>query len=283
MPTTTPSIVKMRPRNRATRIAWFLTGLVTLAGACASAKTQALPKRECLNDTECSGDEICGPDGSCIDSPFSTSSATTGSQSNATTVSAGSGGVGGNSGSSTSVTTATTASTSTSTGGGSGGNCAKACGQLYACGLEKDGAAQLCPGFKGGDEVIAFVKGSMDNGCEASCKAQPALAALIDPANCKGTITTLKNLNSTFKDSCDEGLNSGACVTCAEFYSNNGVGELCPGSLTLAVAFNDCACNNCTAECGQNCDSIDVACNTCLQNAALDQCFAENMACANDT
>jgi hypothetical protein len=76
---------------------------------------------------------------------------------------------------------------------------------------------------------------------------------------------------------------SGACVSCAEFYSNGGMGDLCPASLTLATALNDCACNACTTECGQACDSTDAACDTCLQNAALDQCKAESTACSNDT
>jgi len=116
----------------------------------------------------------------------------------------------------TTATTATTATTSTTGGtGGAGGmsgglDCAKVCGDLYNCGLEKDGAAQLCPGFKGGAEANTFVKGTMDNGCEANCKDQPALAALVDPMNCKGTVGTLKGLNATFKSSCEEGLSSSA-------------------------------------------------------------------------
>ncbi len=119
-----------------------------------------------------------------------------------------------------SSTATTTVSSSNSTvatsgAGGAGGAggvspCATVCATLYNCGLEKDGSAQLCPGFKGGEEVNTFVKGSMDNGCEASCKEQPALAALVDGANCKGTVGTLKGLNATFKSSCEEGLSGGA-------------------------------------------------------------------------
>lgn len=128
-------------------------------------------------------------------------------------------------GSSTTASTASTTSTastaSTGVGGAGGGGgaggagaesaCAKTCGQLYACGLEKSGAAQLCPGFKGGAEATTFIKGSgASGGCEKSCEEQPALAALVDPMNCSGTIGTLKSFNMTFKNVCENGLSAGA-------------------------------------------------------------------------
>ncbi|MBM4376801.1 MAG: hypothetical protein FJ095_17100, partial [Deltaproteobacteria bacterium] len=100
----------------------------------------------------------------------------------------------------------------TSSSGGGGGmltKCEQACTDLYQCGLEKDGAAQLCPGFKGGDEEKSFVNGSMNNGCADTCEDNMALAALVDPKNCKGTIATLKSLNATFKGVCENGLSAG--------------------------------------------------------------------------
>ncbi|MBM4360931.1 MAG: hypothetical protein FJ096_22760, partial [Deltaproteobacteria bacterium] len=51
---------------------------------------------------------------------------------------------------------------------------------------------------------------SMNNGCADTCEDNMALAALVDPKNCKGTIATLKSLNATFKDVCDNGLSSGS-------------------------------------------------------------------------
>lgn len=113
---------------------------------------------------------------------------------------------------STGSTTTTTSSTGGAggAGGGAGGGvsktCADICTVLYNCGLEMKDGMKLCPGFKGGLESDAFVKGSMDNGCEATCEAQPALGALVDGENCEGTITTLKGLNATFKDTCENGL-----------------------------------------------------------------------------
>jgi hypothetical protein len=115
---------------------------------------------------------------------------------------------------STTATTATSTSTTTSTasGGGNSGEvtCEQACTDLYNCGLEKDGAAQLCAGFKGGDEAATFVNGTMSNGCAASCEEQPALKALVKSDDCKGTISALKGINPQFKDVCDNGLSSGS-------------------------------------------------------------------------
>jgi hypothetical protein len=124
---------------------------------------------------------------------------------------------GGTTSTSTSTATSTSTSTSTATGGGAGGaggggmltKCEQACTDLYKCGLEKNGAAQLCPGFKGGAEEASFVNGSMNNGCADTCEDNMALAALVDPKNCQGTIGTLKGLNAQFKNVCENGLMAG--------------------------------------------------------------------------
>lgn len=76
---------------------------------------------------------------------------------------------------------------------------------------------------------------------------------------------------------------SGACVTCAEFYSNGGMGTLCAESEKIAVALDSCVCGACVAECGEMCDSQEPACDDCLKASAADQCKDETTACANDT
>jgi hypothetical protein len=112
----------------------------------------------------------------------------------------------------TTTTTTATGTTTTTTGGmgGGGGNgiaeCVEACSTLYDCGLEMDGADQLCPGFTGAAaEKEAFV-GDADGGCVANCQAQPLLKGFIDGDNCPSTIDTIKGVSDAFENVCDNGF-----------------------------------------------------------------------------
>jgi len=95
---------------------------------------------------------------------------------------------------------------------------------------------------------------------------------------------SVANVGSTATDaSTDASTGTGPCVSCSEFYSNGGMGELCPASQMLAESLDSCVCGACEADCGAMCDSTAMACDDCLKAAALDACKAQNTACSNDT
>jgi hypothetical protein len=111
----------------------------------------------------------------------------------------------------TTTTTTTTTTTSSHGGGGSTGGsggsgdaCPTACTDLFNCGQTNN----LCPGMA--DLTLsAWLNGSAAGGaggatagCLDTCAANPALAALVDPTDCAGTVTTLSTLNPTFAATC---------------------------------------------------------------------------------
>ncbi|MBM4357680.1 MAG: hypothetical protein FJ096_06170 [Deltaproteobacteria bacterium] len=75
----------------------------------------------------------------------------------------------------------------------------------------------------------------------------------------------------------------GMCISCSEFLTGGNPDDLCADSKPLAEAAVGCVCDACVAECGAACDSTAMACDSCLQAAAGDQCKTEANACANDT
>lgn len=100
-----------------------------------------------------------------------------------------------------------------STGGSGGGpDCAKACSDLYDCGLEQGAGGagggqegQLCPGITGTPaEKMGYVES-----CIPACEDLPLLVNLVDPNNCPMTITTIKGANMTFKAFCENGSSQG--------------------------------------------------------------------------
>ena len=116
----------------------------------------------------------------------------------------GNGAGGGNASAGSSTRASTTqgpVSVVSSTGGPT--NCDQACSALYDCGLQSDAnGMQLCQGFTGAfREKSQFV---MD--CVDTCNTNPALLGLIDPSDCRGTISTLKSLSPDFSDVCDNGF-----------------------------------------------------------------------------
>jgi hypothetical protein len=109
------------------------------------------------------------------------------------------------------ATSAGGATTTSSAGGGAPSDCFQACSDLYDCGLEPDGATQLCPGFTGtATEKNSFLFGSGADGCIANCEALPALVALVDPNDCPTTVETISGVNATFDDVCQFGLETAA-------------------------------------------------------------------------
>ena len=117
------------------------------------------------------------------------------------------------SGNTTTVTT-TTHSTTTSHQGGSGGhaggagggaNCQTACEELFTCATT--GTPVRCPGLSG-TTLNNWLNGSSGGaggavpGCLANCAANPTLAAVVDPNDCDGTVTTLKSFSQAFKAAC---------------------------------------------------------------------------------
>ena len=93
------------------------------------------------------------------------------------------------------------ATTSSQGGGSSGPDCAAVCGTLYDCGVEN----MNCPSFTGEPaEKTTFV-----DGCIPGCEAQPALAAIVDPTDCAGTIMTISGVSTDFASVCQGGI-SGA-------------------------------------------------------------------------
>jgi hypothetical protein len=88
--------------------------------------------------------------------------------------------------------------------------CQEVCVNLYKCGLSTGPMGQvLCPGLKGTDsELQTFLcgGGSMAQGCGKSCDDQPALAAFVDPNDCKKTIDFIKSASSEFANICKNGF-----------------------------------------------------------------------------
>ena len=117
-----------------------------------------------------------------------------------------------------STTTGTTTST-TSTGGMAcalpdptpppAGDCAEACSDLYDCGALTCMGSTLCMFDGSAAEKDLWLNGSNNDGCLATCAANMALVAVINPGDCAQSVTTLKTLNATFADTCDSGLGQG--------------------------------------------------------------------------
>jgi hypothetical protein len=80
-------------------------------------------------------------------------------------------------------------------GGDPGADCFPACTELYLCGAANGYA--LCPGFEALPE-FDFV-----DGCVSSCEQTPALAALVDPTNCPGTVNAVKSASLDFAQACE--------------------------------------------------------------------------------
>jgi hypothetical protein len=90
-------------------------------------------------------------------------------------------------------------STTDGGGGAGGGNpeCPGACAALYDCGVEDMNCM-----FTGDQaEKDAFIEG-----CIPGCNENAVLIAVIDPANCAGTIATVKGASEDFAASCDNGI-----------------------------------------------------------------------------
>lgn len=82
-------------------------------------------------------------------------------------------------------------------------DCEVACSAIYDCGAE-DGR---CPGFDGTpSDRDAFLQGPSGNdGCVATCDANPLVISLVNPDDCDTTIDNLKAASADFADSCDDG------------------------------------------------------------------------------
>lgn len=77
----------------------------------------------------------------------------------------------------------------------------------------------------------------------------------------------------------------GVCAKCSEIIMGADPATLCPESQDEAMAFQDCICKECNAECAQTCMNgaePDAACGQCGQAAAFGACAAAFQACAAD-
>ena len=106
-------------------------------------------------------------------------------------------GSGGNSASSTSRASSTTqgpVASAVSASSGTGLDCTLVCDNLWNCTQQ----GNLCPGLEPGDEA------DFKQGCLDSCNGPTgsALASLVDPNDCPGTIMTLSGLNVDFANAC---------------------------------------------------------------------------------
>jgi len=83
-------------------------------------------------------------------------------------------------------------------------DCEVACSTIYECGVDEG----RCPGFTGTpSDRDAFLEGPTGNdGCIATCDANPLLISLVDAGNCDTTINNLKSASADFADSCDDGI-----------------------------------------------------------------------------
>ena len=98
-----------------------------------------------------------------------------------------------------------------------------------------------------------------------------------------GGASSSANVSTDASSGANVSTGTGTCVSCSEYYSNGGMGELCPASQTLAESLDSCVCGACEADCGAMCDSNETACDDCFQAAAQDTCKAQTAACSNDT
>lgn len=95
--------------------------------------------------------------------------------------------------------TTTTTTTTTTTGPGSGGaggggvNCTQVCDDLWTCTQED----MNCPALMPGDEE------AFKMGCVTNCMNTPALAGLVDPMDCAGTVMTLVGVSPEFNAACN--------------------------------------------------------------------------------
>lgn len=95
--------------------------------------------------------------------------------------------------------------------------CPKACSIVYDCGALTCGSAKVCPGFSGmAAEKTAFVgtapttpNGTDGTGCIQGCFSNPLLLSLVDPGHCDDTLDTLKAVNMSLKDVCENGFGMG--------------------------------------------------------------------------
>jgi hypothetical protein len=74
-------------------------------------------------------------------------------------------------------------------------NCQEACAALWCC-MNDNGN---CPA------VSPMQQGEFQMGCLGACQAQPPLVAIVDPFDCKGTITTLASIDMQFNNLCKGG------------------------------------------------------------------------------
>ncbi len=123
------------------------------------------------------------------------------------------GGGGGTAGSGGTTSSSSSSSSSSSTsaaacelaGVGAPADCPAACAALYDCGALTCDGATLCKFTGMMDERTAFIGDDM-GGCIATCTAQMALIAIIDPKDCGSTIDSLTGLSADFKMVCDNGI-----------------------------------------------------------------------------
>jgi hypothetical protein len=117
----------------------------------------------------------------------------------------GSGGAGGTT--TSTVTTTNVSATTDATTGPPPSDCVIACTALYQCGLEFDGGQQLCPGFTGtSEDQDTFLHALEGGGCVEACNSVPVIIALVDPADCPGTIANFQAANEAFADVCANGF-----------------------------------------------------------------------------
>ena len=111
------------------------------------------------------------------------------------------------------TTTATTATGSGSTPSGTAtgcddpvdSECVELCENLYGCIQEQP---TMCPDLDGYPESD-YMCGTTGPGCYDQCDANPALKAVVDPADCATTIGTRLTLNPSFAESCGVGTGGG--------------------------------------------------------------------------
>lgn len=101
-------------------------------------------------------------------------------------------GSGGTGGKGTTTTVTTTVSTSTTTVTTDPPECGQACEILWDCTQVDD----YCPGLTPEDKAPFIAE------CLATCEANPAMLAIIDPNDCQMTVETLEALNPDFAEAC---------------------------------------------------------------------------------
>jgi hypothetical protein len=141
--------------------------------------------------------------------------------------------------------------------------CNEACADLYACSVLTCNGSQNCPGFSGDPSEETNFLGF----CGQACANQMAVIALVDPADCDGTVQTIQAVSAEYDALCTMGgmaSSSSASSSSASVASSSSTGGgacALPDTTDPATCAEACSdlydCGALTCNGSQNCAGFD--------------------------